>query len=976
MENFKCGSIWRKWNLHLHSKYSGEQSTSMEIKNIFELAIKKQLSMISITDHSNVNGLDEIWDVYNNHEINYEGTKRKVNELIEFLPGIELTTDSGRSGIHIIVVFPKKIYLGGNLIDSTTKNIRENFCSCLGITEAKIENLGNGNYNEGLLKIKVNLDKTVELAHKLGGKVIIHGGDKHKSIEEEMTHEVDPSSAEEVYKNLGLKKEEIISKKIDVIELPNINKNNAKNMRFYNDTFDKPCIISSDSHTKEDYEEYIDKKSSWIKSDLSFDGFKQAIIDYKERIEIIDIPEQLLNNTKNKTKYIKELHINWEENYTGKFGKWFKELSIPLNYGLISIIGNKGSGKTALAEIIALICNSNRKNDFNFLTSKKFGLKHLSNNFYAELSFYDEQPAKRKNLGDTIEEGSIELAQFIPQNYFEKICDTIQNEHFSEELNRVVFSKMKEEDREGTDSFEELTEKYRISTNKEVTYLKNALREKNRTIINLEKQQNPTYLKNLINQLEQLNNENEMILKLKPKVIKFPKMSESSKKEYQDLKNKQDIIDKEIENIENKIIKNKTDLKEIEYIKQEINNTINRFKNDIEHLNENLIKFKLKTNDIIKISIEYADLDTEYKRISKELEKNRNRLEIDKKEKSLKSKKNEISEKIEKIVKNSQTSIAKYEKNQLEIKDWNKKIEISKAKILEIKKEIDYISSKLPGEMKVLRDERTQISRNIYERKTEMVNLFNRFKKPIDTLIEENSDLLREYNLGILSGHFIIDKFEETFFDFINKNKKNVFRDTNYTMLEKINNDYDVNNIEIIIKFANDIVKQLESGDEIFIHDQIKEKRIEEFYEYLFSFEYLEEKYNLSTFNKSLDSLSPGERGALLLVFYLLIDDRDIPLILDQPEDNLDNQSISTMLVPFIKKARKHRQIIVVTHNPNISVVSDSDQVIYVNINKEKENLVEYISGAIENPHIKERIVQIQEGTVASFKKREVKYDL
>lgn len=125
---------------------------------------------------------------------------------------------------------------------------------------------------------------------------------------------------------------------------------------------------------------------------------------------------------------------------------------------------------------------------------------------------------------------------------------------------------------------------------------------------------------------------------------------------------------------------------------------------------------------------------------------------------------------------------------------------------------------------------------------------------------------------------------------------------------------------------------------------------------------------------KTLDKLSPGERGALLLIFYLLLDLRDIPLVIDQPEDNLDNQSVAKVLVPFIQAAKNRRQIILVTHNPNLAVVADSDQIIHVKIDKENDQLVEVEAGGIEDDTINQSIVTILEGTMLSFKKRELKY--
>ena len=134
--------------------------------------------------------------------------------------------------------------------------------------------------------------------------------------------------------------------------------------------------------------------------------------------------------------------------------------------------------------------------------------------------------------------------------------------------------------------------------------------------------------------------------------------------------------------------------------------------------------------------------------------------------------------------------------------------------------------------------------------------------------------------------------------------------------------------------------------------------------------------YYRNTLCNGLDQLSPGERGTLLLVFYLLIDKSDIPLIIDQPEENLDNQTVYDILVPCIKEVKTRRQIIIVTHNPNLAVVCDADQVIYASIDKKDGNCVTYESGGIENPVINKHVVDVLEGTMPAFEDRDRKYDI
>ena len=147
-------------------------------------------------------------------------------------------------------------------------------------------------------------------------------------------------------------------------------------------------------------------------------------------------------------------------------------------------------------------------------------------------------------------------------------------------------------------------------------------------------------------------------------------------------------------------------------------------------------------------------------------------------------------------------------------------------------------------------------------------------------------------------------------------------------------------------------------------------------YDFVFGLEYLFPRYALTWGDRTLDQLSPGERGALLLVFYLLVDNDTIPLVIDQPEENLDNESVYRMLVPCIKKAKERRQVIIVTHNPNLAVVCDADQVIYCEMDKPGGNRVIYTTGAIENPAMNHHIVDVLEGTRPAFDVRDAKYKL
>ncbi|HEX3068294.1 MAG TPA: AAA family ATPase [Thermoanaerobaculia bacterium] len=153
-----------------------------------------------------------------------------------------------------------------------------------------------------------------------------------------------------------------------------------------------------------------------------------------------------------------------------------------------------------------------------------------------------------------------------------------------------------------------------------------------------------------------------------------------------------------------------------------------------------------------------------------------------------------------------------------------------------------------------------------------------------------------------------------------------------------------------------------------------KEKSPKALYDLLYSLDFLEPRYELRLGERTLQEISPGERGLLLLVFYLAIDDDRLPLIIDQPEENLDNSSVKKYLVPCIRHAKKRRQLFIVTHNPNLAVVCDAEQVIHARIDKADGNHVRYELGSIEHSPTNLNLLNVLEGTKVAFESRRAKY--
>lgn len=152
--------------------------------------------------------------------------------------------------------------------------------------------------------------------------------------------------------------------------------------------------------------------------------------------------------------------------------------------------------------------------------------------------------------------------------------------------------------------------------------------------------------------------------------------------------------------------------------------------------------------------------------------------------------------------------------------------------------------------------------------------------------------------------------------------------------------------------------------------------------------------YNVVYQGDTLSSMSEGKKAFVILRLLLDFDENKYPILIDQPEDDLDNRAIYNDLVTYIRNKKLERQIILVTHNPNITVATDAEEIIVANqhgVHTENQDGIkfEYRSGSIENSYkrdetktvllsqgIREHVCDLLEGGDIAFKKRESKYGL
>jgi hypothetical protein len=147
-----------------------------------------------------------------------------------------------------------------------------------------------------------------------------------------------------------------------------------------------------------------------------------------------------------------------------------------------------------------------------------------------------------------------------------------------------------------------------------------------------------------------------------------------------------------------------------------------------------------------------------------------------------------------------------------------------------------------------------------------------------------------------------------------------------------------------------------------------------QFAHWLFSTDHITVRYEISYDGVDIRKLSPGTRGIVLLLLYLALDDSDDrPLIIDQPEENLDPKSVFDELVALFIAAKAKRQVIMVTHNANLVINTDADQIIVADAGPHPSGglpPISYVAGGLENAAIRKAVCDILEGGEAAFRER------
>lgn len=755
------------------------------------------------------------------------------------------------------------------------------------------------------------------------------------------------------------------------------------------------AVSGSDAHrftgvqgdnNRRGYGDYPSGKATWIKANPTFEGLKQAIKEPAKRSFIGSAPAKYLTVKENRSLFIDKLEV-LKDSDSEIANLWLDKTELSLNYDMVAIIGNKGSGKSALADITALLGNSKQSHHFSFLKENRFRGKtgEPAKHFNAKITWADEKELE-KNLNENPAVENVELVKYIPQGHFEELCNAHvsgTSNAFENELRSVIFSHADESIRLGAYDFDQLIEQQESSLRSNLESLRSELHKVNWQVESVENQMTDDVRKGIEELLIQKKRLLEEHIRTRPPEVPQPtdKLSLEQQKaaeklasislELEELKNRREVNQEEVSNLAAKRKACRSIKEGLEVVERAVQQFTSEFDAEIKLLGvevSNLIEIKIDKTSIPNIEDKLSARDVELITSSQKLDTD---------EKSLTDQRTPLSAQLN-------APQQEYQQYLDQLKLWEER----KSELEGTKESPDTIEGlkyrkeqleQLPIRREELSRQRIVLTGKIFDILEEQRKKREALFEPVQSLIQNNALIRDEYKLQFSAElNTTIDQVSSKLFSII-KQASGEFRGEaeSYAVIKDLIDRHNFNDKESVLSFLSEMHNKLESAskNEVGIASILRKDRdAHEVYNFIFSLEYLEPRYTLMFQDALIEQLSPGQRGALLLIFYLLVDKGNSPIILDQPEENLDNETIVSLLVPVLTEAKQKRQIIMVTHNPNLAVVCDAEQIIHCEFDRTNGHKISYTPGAIECSIINNKVVNVLEGTMPAFDNRRVKY--
>jgi ABC-type lipoprotein export system ATPase subunit len=747
------------------------------------------------------------------------------------------------------------------------------------------------------------------------------------------------------------------------------------------------AVSGSDAHSFVEYGQFPNGKATWIKADPTFLGLQQAIKEPAKRSFIGQQPDKLLEVASNKTFFVDSITI-FREPAAHLTEQWLDKCDLPLNQDLIAIIGNKGSGKSALADVIALLGNSKQGRHFSFLTAKRFRAKpkELAKHFRGIIKWRDGTSSNRL-LSEDSEPEAVELIKYIPQAHFEKLCnDHVSGESdvFEQELRFVIFSHADAAMRQGAHDFNQLVDQQESGFRDRLTEYRKELGRLNQEIESIENQLRPEVLRQQQEFKALKEKQLEEHDKIRPPEPVQPTEELSTEQQEASaalaaLTNRLKGIDLDSEASVAATAALATKLKATHSIRDRLRL--------FERQYDQLKKDTAADLKLLGLGIEQVvSVKTDAKAISEIADnvaaEQASRAEGDE---ARSGERAAVERDIATNTTRLNAPLQQYQRELHAMEQWQAQrgALVGAPDRPDTQEGLDARIAQLGGLPEIHQRKeanRLALAREIFDVLAEQRGAREALFAPVQELISKNTLIREEYKLqfrATLAAY--ADALGARLFELVKQQAGELRGDEALAMVRRVAEKYDLNVADGALQFVDELYGKVRNAaaasDEYGVASVLRKGRsAAEVYDLIFGLEFLEPRYTLLFQDTQISQLSPGQRGALLLIFYLLVDRGHNPIILDQPEENLDNETVVSLLVPVLTEAKRRRQILMVTHNPNLAVVCDAEQVVRASFDRKNEARITYVSGSIESPTINRHVVNVLEGTKVAFDNRGGKY--
>lgn len=959
------GSIWRIWDLHVHTpasvlnnKFGNDWDNY--VKLLFKTLIAKGISAVGITDYFTIEGYKKIKREYLSQDEKLKNmfSEQEIEEIkrILVLPNVELRSDIfvGNKSINYHVIFSDEVPI---------EHIEERFLEELEfryesdpqeldrlrkLTTSNLIELGKRLKQEhGEFRSESDLlvgMKNAVIDDKLVSKALFDRGNTFKGkclvvLEaDEDISQINWNSRDHLTRKALTSKSDLIfssnHKTHDwALGKPPYDGGPEKFISEFKSL--KPCIHGSDAH---EYgyignpcgkrgdrahscignSDSCDLRYCWIKADLTFEGLKQILYEPEDRVKIAPtIPE-----SPRSTQTVSEFLIgakNLDKSLT------FRETDLGLNDKLVAITGGRGAGKTALVDLVANMFVDRLITDDKNSFVKRISDIPLKNSPQTTVTFRGGLTFQKSALEEKYIEGPTitYIAQGELERYIEDPTQLIKH------INRLIRNGNEIKDSTLLFELESIGEK--------IINLVSRIHDKNDIIQKLEKetsQEKDVFFRQESERIKTELSDTFLLIKRTASSLTEKSINEAESEQ----RNLGDLRDKKAKLLEiQDIITRVTDFIESELPR--VNGDFTRMNLLQEELGFGLSISYIKWNEKDKLTA--LEKLTEAELISTVQSIETFQKSLEEKEKGVKEHTNLLDRK----------------------KGLEERIEIIEKQKEELnKKKISLVGEKA---------ERTELYSELLVRKFEQRE---KYLSIIETFSKDKSDTLKDLDF-VVTLVFDLKRFNDTMNQLIDQRKVRIDPEDGTIselsfLYEKITEFTSKPSVDIAKEISHTVI---EEAMEVIIQNLKPSELINlnrgSLYDSIFG-DYFILTPSVEYKGTKLSNLSLGQKASVLLKIYLAQGEN--PIIIDSHDDHLDNEFIMDDLVKALRQAKEQRQVIIVSNNANVVVNSDSDQVVIADRNN--SGVISYVSGSLENTSIRSKLLRVLEGGKKAFNDRQFKY--